>query len=30
VPMCVAERETFLERGTKEMRVLFEGYSLGY
>jgi hypothetical protein len=28
--MCVAEREMFFERGTKETLVLFEGYSLGW
>jgi hypothetical protein len=29
VPMCLSEMEAFLERGDKEMHVLFEGYSLG-
>jgi hypothetical protein len=30
VPTYVADAEAFLDRGTKETQVLFEGYNLGY
>jgi hypothetical protein len=30
VPMCVAELEACLDRGTKGTQVFVEGYSLGY
>jgi hypothetical protein len=30
VPMCVAELEAYLDRGTKETQAFVEGYSLGY
>jgi hypothetical protein len=30
VPMCVAELEACLDRGTKGMQVFVEGYRLGY
>jgi hypothetical protein len=30
VPMCIADLEACLDRGTKETQVFVEGYSLGY